>query len=671
MRGLARVLLLFALLCFQAGASGRDFSLRPAWLGEVTVQEYDGVSNDLLTAGLGKTGLASPIPPPVLSDAAADLRRLAIYNNYRALVDVSPGGGYGVLFGPNVDALGDASGVSGDGQGRVAGSEYLAYADDGSGRENVTLMVQVPVSFDPNRPCIVGTASSGSRGIYGAIGAAGEWGLKHGCAVATADKGTGNGIHDLDQDTVNLQDGRRAAASEAGKASSFTAPVSVKEREAFSAEWPRRFAFKHAHSQLNPEKDWGRDLLRALEFAFYVLNKQYGQRLGPDNTLTIASGVSNGGGAALAAAEQDDEGLIDGVAVAEPNVTPPPLSQLRVQRGKQLRVNGGRNLLQHAALANLYQPCAAMASLAQQAFNTIVSSAARARCQALADRGLVKGKTLRAQAESAQQALLAAGFEPESRPLHAAMFSFATPALVAAFANAYGRFSVLDNLCGWSFAGSRGVMPLSFALGNGIVPTLGIDIVRNLEAATDGGQGRALLLPLLQYDLEGALCVAELVGGDTPAARRVRQGMQEVSRSANLRGRPALIVHGRADTLIPVGVSARPYYGANQLLEGEASRLRYIEVEHAQHFDAFLTLPGFAENYIPLHIYFMQAMDRMFAHLREGAPLPESQVVRTGARGKIGVLVNPLTASHVPPIRARARRGDRIQQVGNTVRVPD
>jgi hydroxybutyrate-dimer hydrolase len=665
---LARLLLLLVLLCFQSMASGRDFSLRPEWLGEVTVQVYDGVSNDLLTAGLGKTGLASPIPPPLLSDAAADLRRLAIYNNYRALVDVSPGGGYGVLFGPNVDVNG---GGQNSGQGMVTGSEYLAYADDGSGRENVTLMVQVPASFDPARACIVGTASSGSRGIYGAIGTAGEWGLKHGCAVATADKGTGNGIHDLDEDTVNLQDGRRAQAKEAGKASNFSAAVSGQERESFRRAWPRRFAFKHAHSQLNPEKDWGRDVLRAIEFALYVLNTQYGGRLGPDNTLTIASGVSNGGGAALAAAEQDEERLIDGVAVAEPNVTPPAMPQLRVQRGKQLRVNGGRNLLQHAALANLYQPCAALANLAGQAFNTIVISAANARCQALAERGLVKGKNLRAQAESAQQVLLAAGFEPESRPLHAAMFSFATPALVAAFANAYGRFSVLDNLCGWSFAGSKGALSLSFALGNGIAPTLGIDIVRNIAAASDGGHGRALLLPLLEYDLEGALCVGELVSGDSSAARRVRQGMQEVSRSANLQGRPALIVHGRADTLIPVGVSVRPYYGANQLLEGAASRLRYIEVEHAQHFDAFLTLPGFAENYIPLHVYFVQAMDRMFAHLSEGEALPESQVVRTKARGKIGVWVNPLTARHVPPMKLRALPEDRIHRVGNTVRVPD
>lgn len=55
-------------------------------------------------------------------------------------------------------------------------------------------MVQVPASFNPAQPCIVTATSSGSRGIYGAIGTAGEWGLKHGCAVAYTDKGSGNGM---------------------------------------------------------------------------------------------------------------------------------------------------------------------------------------------------------------------------------------------------------------------------------------------------------------------------------------------------------------------------------------------------------------------------------------------------------------------------------------------
>ncbi len=90
------------------------------------------------------------------------------------------------------------------GEGKIAGEECLAYADDGTGRRNVTMMVQIPASFDARHACIVAGPSSGSRGVYGAIGTTGEWGLKRGCAVAYTDKGTGNGAHDLQNDTVNL-----------------------------------------------------------------------------------------------------------------------------------------------------------------------------------------------------------------------------------------------------------------------------------------------------------------------------------------------------------------------------------------------------------------------------------------------------------------------------------
>jgi hypothetical protein len=57
--------------------------------GGVRTTAYDGVTDDLLTAGLGKSGLASAVPPGFAnpsSPTAAELRRLAIYSNYRALV---------------------------------------------------------------------------------------------------------------------------------------------------------------------------------------------------------------------------------------------------------------------------------------------------------------------------------------------------------------------------------------------------------------------------------------------------------------------------------------------------------------------------------------------------------------------------------------------------------
>ena len=61
-----------------------------------------------LTAGLGRTGLGSGAPAyaSALAPTALELRRNAIHANYRGLVDISANGGYGTLYGPNVDASG-------------------------------------------------------------------------------------------------------------------------------------------------------------------------------------------------------------------------------------------------------------------------------------------------------------------------------------------------------------------------------------------------------------------------------------------------------------------------------------------------------------------------------------------------------------------------------------
>ena len=97
----------------QAGAGGLD--VLPKFIrGAPVTTHYDGVSNDLLTAGLGASGLQSSTPPSVSSPPTdEELRRLAIYTNYRALVDSTTNGGYGVLYGPGVDANGHPTGGQG------------------------------------------------------------------------------------------------------------------------------------------------------------------------------------------------------------------------------------------------------------------------------------------------------------------------------------------------------------------------------------------------------------------------------------------------------------------------------------------------------------------------------------------------------------------------------
>ncbi len=60
----------------------------------------------------------------------------------------------------------------------------------------------------------------------------------------------------------------------------------------------------------------------------------------------------------MAAVEQDTEGLIDGVTVAEPVLELAPIPALTVRRGSTAIVGGSRPLYDYLTLANLYQPCA-------------------------------------------------------------------------------------------------------------------------------------------------------------------------------------------------------------------------------------------------------------------------------------------------------------------------
>jgi hydroxybutyrate-dimer hydrolase len=657
---------------------------------------YDGVTDDLLTAGLGKSGLQGGRPDPANSahPTTAELRRLAIYTNYRALVDMSAKGGYGVLYGPNVDASGTATA----GEGRIAGDEYIAYADDGTGRLNVTMMVQIPSTFTPSAACIVTATSSGSRGVYGAIATAGEWGLKKGCAVAYTDKGSGNGGHDLKADAVYGIQGVRGNAATLGHQSIFTAPGTEAERMAFNAAFPNRWAYKHAHSQQNPEKDWGLNTIQAVRFALYVINEKYGalddgtrrMTITKDNTLVIASSVSNGGGAAIAALEQDTDGYIDGLAVAEPQIQLDVPANVTIRRGASTVAARGKPLYDYVTLANLLQPCAAFApSVAASPARFLVQATAANRCAALAAQGLVTGTTEAERSESALAALRAAGWEADSDLFHASHYaSSATLAIAVTYANAYARASVRDNLCGYSFGGAptAGVPAVLgeneaaqlFATGSGIlpIPPAGLNILNN-NSTGGAAVDTASISPstgLADYNIDGATCLRTLFTGTSANAVATRAGIDQVKRTGNLRGKPAVIVHGRSDTLVPVNHTSRPYYALNKLNDA-GSRLAYYEVTNAQHFDAFLGLlppfAGYDSRLVPLHRYFLQAMDIVYDNLRNNTPIPPSQVVRTMPRGGEPGAAPLITLANVPPIAATPAAADAILFGGNTLSIPD
>ncbi len=674
------------------GSDGPRLNEKPAFVtGAVQRANYDGGADDLLTAGLGKTGMQSAVAPTI-ADAAnpttTELRRLAIYNNYRALVDMTTNGGYGVFYGPNVSKAGAVSTA----EGKIAGEEFITYADDGSGKVNVTMMAQIPSTFDKSLPCIIAAASSGSRGVYGAIATAGEWGLKRGCVVAYTDKGTGNGAHDLASGTVFDMNGK---ASTATTGAQFVATVAA------GTPANNRVAFKHAHSQQNPEKDWGKFTLQAIEFAFYVLNESQGSGAGsakeatftPENTLVIASSVSNGAGAALMAAELDTRGLIDGVAVAEPQIQPDGTGNASVRYGTETLTGSGRSLLDYTTQAMLYQPCAALApSLKGSPATAFINVAAGTnRCTTLAAKGLITGSDLATQSESALAKIRAAGWLADSDALHASHFAFAVPAIAVTYATTYAKANVADNLCGFGFAATGAdfkptavnatAFARLFATGNGVPPTGGINLVNfaNPSGAIIEGAGSASANGTFDYNFDGAQCLAARANDASVLAN-----IRDAKRSGNLNGKPAIIVHGRSDALVPVNHSSRPYVAQNKSLEGAASRLSYIEVTNAQHFDSFIgnaALAGYDGRFIPLHVYFNRAMDAMFDHLVSGKALPPSQVVRTTARGGAAGAVPALTGANIPAIAQSPSAGDAIQFtpvqcvaapcVGGTLAIPE
>jgi hydroxybutyrate-dimer hydrolase len=733
-----------ALLCLQlAGCWGDDddtpFNTLPAGITDVSHTAYPATARgsgatadtqDLLTGGIGRTGLASATAPAYAgaTPTAAELRRNALYSNYRGLVDTSTNGGFGSIYGPNVDLAGNAS----SSEGLVPGVEYIGVLDNAGGTKRVTMAVQVPTSFDQGNPCIVVAPSSGSRGVYGAIGTAGEWALKRGCAVALTDAGKGIGLHDLTDNSVTHIDGTRGvlAATDAttpvtAQSANFFAQLTDTARAAFLALFPNRVALKHAHSQQNPEKDWGNDTLAAARYALWVINDQYGTavagfpnklvRYTPANTLVIAASVSNGGSAVLRAAEADTEGLIDAVVAGEPGATPANAAAYGVQQGGVPVGGYGKPLLDYFTYANLYQPCAALAAEAsmgaEASFHNYISTfgltaRAQSRCTALAANGLVTGADLASQATDALNKLRGYGWGTYNDTMHSAHFGLgATTQVASMYANAYGRFSVADNLCNYSFAGvdalatsptfgspvalTDAAKAVSFATGNGVANGVPAAVLVNNSL---GGAKRwdLVVSPSTgQADLgfDAAVCLRALVTGTDPRtnapltttsvptldqSQRVRAGMAEVLANANLRGKPTLVVAGRNDALLPVNNAGRAYAAANKVAEGTGSKLSYIEVTNGQHFDTFLSLSGFDTRYVPLHAYFVDALNAMYANLKSGTALPPSQVVRAVQRGGTAGAAPAISrALNLPAISAAPAATDAVGFSGTAINVPN
>lgn len=543
------------------------------------------VDDDLLSAGLGLAGLAGA--PAAFADplhpTAEELRRRAIQTSWKGIADLGPLGGYGTVYGGVPD---------------VPGREFQAFARIPGAHSPHRVMLQLPDRFDTQKRCLVVTASSGSRGIYGAIALAGAWGLPRGCAVAYTDKGTGSGYFDYADDSGVALDGRRARRGDA-----------VLEFQPPPGPPTASIAVKQMHSGDNPEGDWGHHVIQAAEFGLAMLDRAYPDEapFTPQNTRIIATGLSNGGGAVLQAAGLDTKDFFAGVVALEPNV----------------HVRGyGRAMYDYATEAAIWLPCALSSErFASTPFarspNGQLPPAWPIRCASLRAQGKLSGNTLTEQAEQAYDYLHTRGWTDEAMRTAASTTAFDLWRVIAAgYASSYLRRGARDMPCGFHYAtvGEKGLpAPVDpaqreawWADGSGIPPGNGIALLGGVNVSPDP-------------TLVGTECLRALWTGDDHESQTLHASIAETAARLPRADLPLWVVHGASDGLLPTAFSSEPYIA---WLKDEGRQPLYWKIPYAQHFDAFLGLPGFGDAHVPLLPYGYAALDRLWAHLYDSASWP-------------------------------------------------
>lgn len=594
---------------------------------------------DLLSAGLTIKQLRS-IKPPELAQpdkpTPLELRQLAYYHNIRALVDLTAAGGFNNTY----ESMGDKP---------VYGTEYLTYSKNSDGSIAATYLIQVPDSFNKEQPCLITSASSGSRGVYGAVGVAGFWALSKGCAVVYTDKGTGTGFYLLDDSKGYTVDGQLVSGDNNKVSFEVTSNTTNVQQG--------RIATKHAHSQTNIEKDWGSYVNRAAVAGLYFLNTHFpDENYSSENTIIIGTGISNAGGAVLRAAEKDTTELFDAIVAGEPNITPQQ-ADFVIEDNYGTVKNHSQPLLEYNSTIALYQGCALLSdeykSHSFALYMQFNQAKLQSQCQFLKDNKLLSATTTQQQAKQAYQKLIANGLRPEGLqflPVGGSINLW--NAINTTYFNAYAKTSVDNPVCHSDFivdAKDLATQATLFSSSNGIPPTKGVKIhwrphlKDNAELSLVYQNNLCFAKtfdPGLTFDIE--------VNSKHKAV--IQQSIEQIKAQGNLKHKPTIIVHGQADGLIPVNHSSRAYVGLNYLKEGQSSKLKYYEIENAHHFDAFNALPQLQSSYIPLHHYYEQALDLMWQHLTNGTPLPPSQLVKTHTRKVKAAKTEALTHGHIPDI---------------------
>jgi hydroxybutyrate-dimer hydrolase len=530
--GLRRGLAALALGIALGGCSALPDRADPVPLAQSLSSHRDG--DDLLTAGLGWEGLAAPLPP-VFDASPRALRQRAVWHNWRGIAQISTSGlGSGRLE-----------------QAPVPGRELHALLALPSGQQRHRVLLQLPDRFDPKQPCLVVSASSGSRGIYGAIALAGGWGLPRGCAVAYTDKGGGS-------DWI-------APGSTRGPGLHGVLPAPVGAPLRFTLAAPaQHVAVPHLHSGDQPEALWGAFVRQTGAWARAQIRALVPEVAGRSEAdwRVIATGLSNGGGAVLQAAAL--EWPVDAVVAISPNVLPSI---------------GGRALFDYASEAALWLPCAAGHQALRGALLALEPSVTEQRCASLRHAGVMPAD---GDAASAYRYLREQGWSAAA--LEAAVASARLDlwrAVAAGYASAYLRRGPDAMPCGYRYVLAEGADPARWwSDSSGIPPGVGVQLLAPASSADDP-------------ELAGLLCLRQLWEGDDAEARALRAEVER-TRSGQLRtGLKVWVLHGEEDGLVPIGFSSDAYRAAH----AGWPELRYRALPRAQHFDSLLGLQAAAERY--------------------------------------------------------------------------
>jgi hydroxybutyrate-dimer hydrolase len=391
-------------------------------------------------------------------------------------------------------------------------------------------------------------------------------------------------------------------------------------------------------------------------------------------------------------AEEDTQGLIDGVVAVEPN-TAMGAVDFSIKQGDQTwgPESVGWSLYDYFALGGVFMPCAT-ADFATDMDPEAPRHYRYRRCMDLKERGfLTSPDDANLPAEAAQK-LIDNGFLPESIDLITNLENF-YPRITANYSNSYGRYRLSDDLCQVTFVDTSDT---TINVGNfdGIATDaeimnkyVGENIVLdplNLRDYEDNmfGLDKDLCFYALSIYGRSELKAAKLYNTykhDNKAYKRVQRGLKKTIMSGNLQGIPAILIQGRSDQVVAPNHGARAYYAKNRQVENR-NDVVYWEVENGHHLEMFqhfynIGIFGASTEITYLNPYFHEAMDQMFDYLANGTAIAPSQVIRTVPGTPTtdpdgNPTGTPITADMFGPVQDEPG-ADAITWADNTLTIPE